>query len=209
MASSARLRARGLGLTVDDRTLYQGLDLDVHGGLSWIRGRSGVGKSQLLRQIAGLVPAEGTLELEVDGRPMRPQDIGWPTWRTLVAYVPQAAPRFERPGEAVLAEVDELRARNGLERDDPKQLTRRWGLDDRAWSTPLAQLSGGEAQRLWLALVLAGRPPLVLLDEPTAALDPESAAAVEHDLSGRTGLLVTHDAAFGERLAKDALELTG
>ncbi len=190
--------------TIGDRTLYRGLDLDVSGGLWWVKGPSGAGKSELLRQIAGLVPGEGQLSLGDE----TPESLGWPTWRARVAYVPQASPRFDVSAETMLEKLASLAVRRERALDDPRVLTARWGLDERAWSASMQEISGGELQRIWLGIVLAGRPDVVLLDEPTSALDADAARAVEADLVGRTGLVVTHDVAFGQRVSTGSITLS-
>jgi ABC-2 type transport system ATP-binding protein len=88
---------------------------------------------------------------------------------------------------------------------DPDELLARVGLDDRR-RTAWRHLSGGERQRLSLALALVGRPEVVVLDEPTAGIDPTGRLAVREvitDLrrSGVSVLVTTHDLAEAERLA--------
>jgi ABC-type multidrug transport system ATPase subunit len=189
------------------RTLFSGVDATVADGLTWVKGPSGIGKSELLRVVAGLVVGEGTRTLVAGDGEWTPAQLGWPTWRSRVAYAPQNPPRFERSGDAVLEEVASLSVRRGRTLGDARALASRWGLDERAWSASMQDLSGGELQRLWLAVVLSGEPDAVLLDEPTAALDPDVAAAVEADLRGRVGLVVTHDAAFGARVSVASITL--
>lgn len=197
------LTGRDLGRIVDGRTLFEGVDLDVTDGLLWIRGPSGVGKSELLRRVACLVPGDG--ELALDG--VAPASMGLPSWRARVVLVAQQAPRFPGSGRDAWLRIEALAAQQARDHLDPVDQGRRWGLAADRWDIEMARLSGGEAQRMWLAMVLACQPDVVLLDEPTAALDPEATAAVEADLRGRIGLLVTHDAAQGGRLAQTTLEI--
>jgi NitT/TauT family transport system ATP-binding protein len=88
------------------------------------------------------------------------------------------------------------------------------GLADRAAATP-AQLSGGQQQRVALARALAAEPSILLLDEPFAALDPETRASLRHDVrrlaSARRATLitVTHDFADAAMLADRALLMAG
>lgn len=170
-------------------------------GLLWVRGPSGTGKSQLLRAVAGLVPHEGEVGL---GETVRAE---LPPWRASVVYVPQDPPSDGTTGRRWIERVAALQLQLGRPADDPVPLAERWGLRADRWEEPTSRLSGGERQRLWLALVLSRRPDAVLLDEPTSALDPDARDAVAASLEGRVGLLVTHDADLGERLATDALML--
>jgi ABC-type polar amino acid transport system ATPase subunit len=92
-----------------------------------------------------------------------------------------------------------------------KTLLGQLGVGHRAGALP-RELSGGEAQRVAIARALAGDPPVLLLDEPTASLDPErrtELAAILRALaaSGRTLLVVTHDDDFAEAAASRALRV--
>ena len=166
-----------------------------------VRGPSGVGKSQLLRAVAGLVPHEGEVGLGETTRG------ALPPWRARVVYVPQDPPSDESTGRGWVERVATLQHQLGRPADDPVPLAEAWGLSPDRWEQPMARLSGGERQRLWLALVLSRRPDAVLLDEPSSALDPDARDAVATALEGRLGLLVTHDPVLGERLAADTLLL--
>lgn len=198
------LHAHGLGLQLDQRWLFRDLSLDLEAGqILWVRGPSGSGKSQLLRRLAGLVDGPGTVTLK--GRSQH--EIDPPTWRRQVCYVAPELPRqLAATGDALRARIEGLAAQQGAG-DDPVRLAEAWGLPPRAWQQPLAQLSSGEGQRLWLAVVLARRPKVLLLDEPTRALDPEATAAVESSLAGRSAVWVSHDPAQGERVASAQLSL--
>ena len=88
---------------------------------------------------------------------------------------------------------------------DPASLLGELGLDAVA-STPYRRLSGGERQRLGFALALVGRPEVLLLDEPTAGLDPEGRAIVRARITaererGTAVLVTTHELADAERVA--------
>jgi putative ABC transport system ATP-binding protein len=160
---------------------------------------SGAGKTLLLRAIADLDPNEGLVRL--DGRDR--STITGPEWRRLVGYVP-ADPGWwaDTVGEhfsdwtAALAFVRDL------------------GFPDEAKAWPIARLSTGERLRLALIRALMVRPKVLLLDEPTAALDPASVAAVESLIAAqlRAGLAVlwvTHDAEQAKRIAHRLLVVDG
>jgi ABC-2 type transport system ATP-binding protein len=96
---------------------------------------------------------------------------------------------------------------------DPDELVDGLGLRQVA-ATPFRRLSGGERQRLGFALALVGRPELLLLDEPTAGMDPEARAVVrariDAERSGGTAiLLTTHELADVERVADRIVVLVG
>ena len=160
-----------------------------------VEGPSGSGKTLLLRAIADLDPNQGLVSLEGRDR----STIPGPEWRRLVGYVP-AEPGWwaETLGEhfgdwtAAAAVLTNL------------------GFPEEAKSWPIARLSTGERLRLALARALIIRPKVLLLDEPTAALDPASVAAVESLIAtriraGLAVLWVTHDAGQAQRLARRRL----
>ena len=156
-----------------------------------MQGPSGAGKTLLLRAIADLDPNEGLVCL--DGRDR--STIAGPEWRRLVGYVP-AEPGWwaDTVGEhfsgwtAALAVVRDL------------------GFPKEAKAWPITRLSTGERLRLALIRALMVRPKVLLLDEPTAALDPASVASVESLIAtriraGLAALWVTHDAEQAKRIA--------
>jgi phosphate-transporting ATPase len=162
-----------------------------------VRGPSGAGKSLLLRAVVDLDPNIG--EVSLDGRSR--ETMSGPAWRRLVGYVP-AEPGWwaDRVGEHF---TDWIMARPLIER---------LGLPDDTRDWPLTRPSTGERIRLALVRALIMRPKVLLLDEPTAALDAASVVAVESLMAERVAeglavLWVTHDAAQGGRVAKRALKV--
>ena len=160
-----------------------------------VRGPSGAGKTLLLRAVADLDPNEGLVTL--DGRDR--STIAGPKWRGLVGYVP-AEPGWwantvgEHFGDWAAALV----------------FVRDLGFAEQTKGWPIARLSTGERLRLALARALTMRPKVLLLDEPTAALDVASVAAVESLIKARmrTGLAVlwvTHDGEQAKRVAQRLL----
>jgi len=179
--------ARGLGHRFGDGPLlFRGLDLDLRPDAVYaLTGPSGSGKSTLLSILAGWErPAEGRLE--------RPgvETIGW------VFQNPFGVARRSALDHVALP----LLARGLTQaeaRDEARERMARVGLEAVA-DAPFAQLSGGEAQRLMLARGMAGSPDLLLVDEPTAQLDPRSSDAVNEALSalaeaGTIVVVATHD----------------
>lgn len=168
------LHARGLGRQLGGRWLYRGLDLDLPPRtITVVVGPNGSGKSTLLRDLAGLArPAAG--EIWLSGQPLA--DLRPAERARSLAYLPQDTPlahdlavaelvmlgrapylpRLGGPGPDDRAAVDEALAAVGLA-----------GAAERG----VLGLSGGERQRVMLARMLATRAPVLLLDEPTRALD--------------------------------------
>lgn len=161
-------------------------------------GPSGVGKSTLLRLIAGL-PIGGAFEGQLQNRQpvaLMAQDPGLLPWLTVRQNAALGARlRGER---ADMARLDTI--------------LHRTGLTDHAAKYPKA-LSGGQRQRVALARTLMEDRPLILLDEPFAALDARMRMAMQDlaatVLAGRTVLMVTHDPAEAARLAHRICLLTG
>ncbi|NII11230.1 ABC transporter ATP-binding protein [Oleiagrimonas sp. C23AA] len=155
---------------------------EIH-GFTVLLGRSGSGKSSLLRAIAGLLPAHGT-----------PFD-GLPPQRRAVGYLPQGYalfPHLNAWQNVAFALDGSQRHRAALE------WLARFNLAELATHYP-DQLSGGQQQRVALARAMARRPELLLLDEPTSALDASTRdevmaelVAQVHDL-GVPALAVSHD----------------
>jgi phosphate-transporting ATPase len=156
-----------------------------------VRGPTGAGKTLLLRAIADLDPNEGLVSLDGHDR----STIPGPEWRRRVGYVP-AEPGWwaDTVGEHFSEWTSALPFINEL------------GFPEEAKRWPIARLSTGERLRLALIRALMVRPKVLLLDEPTAALDPASTAAVERLIAtqlraGLAVLWVTHDVEQAKRVA--------
>ncbi|WP_295555515.1 ATP-binding cassette domain-containing protein [uncultured Hyphomicrobium sp.] len=166
-----------------------------------IEGPSGSGKTRILRAIADLDPVEGHVFLDgTERREMAPQ-----LWRRAVRYAAAEpgwwtdTPRDTLPiSQATLPRIDRLISALGLAED----------ILDR----PVSLLSTGERQRIALVRALADDPKVLLLDEPTAALDKSASALVEEMvrfqlLAGHCVLIASHDAGLIGRLAHVRLQL--
>jgi putative ABC transport system ATP-binding protein len=162
-----------------------------------IMGESGVGKSTLLNLIAGLDVPDGG-EVRVDGTPMSALDDDAATRlrRTRMGFIFQAF--HVLPHLTLLQNVALPLLLNG--RPDPAramQMLEAVGLGGRGADFP-RQLSGGELQRVAIARALVHRPALLLADEPTGNLDPDTADGIlqllrtEIKASGAGAIMVTH-----------------
>jgi len=161
-----------------------------------IMGESGVGKSTLLNLIAGLdAPDSG--EVLIDGVAISKLDDQAATLlrRKMLGFIFQA---FHLLPHLTLGQNIALPLMlNGLPLHRVKQLLCEVGLENRENHFP-HQLSGGEFQRVAIARALVHRPKLVLADEPTGNLDPDTAYEIlqliraEIKNNGATGILVTH-----------------
>jgi polar amino acid transport system ATP-binding protein len=215
---STVLDVRGVHLHRAGRRILKGVTFAVpRGAIVALMGPSGSGKTTMLRGIAGLerfdegaVAIEG---LEVSGgRVLAGQALR--QWRSRMGLVFQFHHLFEhltalenvtlapRHVHRVAASTADSRARELLDS---------LGVAHRAGALP-RELSGGEAQRVAIARALALDPPLLMMDEPTASLDPERRADLGGLLRalaarGRAILVSTHDDAFADEYATEIRHL--
>jgi ABC-type iron transport system FetAB ATPase subunit len=195
VTATARLSARAL------RSPFGGpFTFDVHAGeCIAIQGPSGAGKSVLLRMLADLDPHDGDALL--DGRPTSAMSA--PDWRAAVVYQAAEPAWWEATAGAHFADAD---------RPFVDATLAALGLSTALLATEIERLSTGERQRLALVRSLARRPRVLLLDEPTAALDPDAVARVEALLreqlaGGMAVLIVTHAGEQARRLAQRTFRL--
>jgi ABC-2 type transport system ATP-binding protein len=188
------LRTRGLTKRYPEVTAVDGLDLDVPTGRVGLVGANGAGKTTLFRMMLGLShPSEGTLE--VCGVDVAADPIGV---RSRLGYMPEhdCLPLDQTAADVVatFGELSGLPARAARQRaSDVLDLV---GLDE-ARFRPIGGFSTGMRQRTKLAQAIVAHPDLVLLDEPTAGLDPmgrEEMLALVSRLGGLgiSVLLATH-----------------
>ncbi len=187
-----------------NKTVLSGISLDVgQGEYIAVMGESGIGKSTLLNLIAGLDrPDAGNVSLGGTDLTALDDDALTVLRRQHMGFVFQAF--HVLPYLSVAQNVALPLALNGVADADMQarvaHMLAEVGLGEHATSMP-RELSGGETQRVAIARALVHRPHLVLADEPTGNLDPESAAQVLELLrqcvkeEGAAGILITHSRA--------------
>jgi ABC-2 type transport system ATP-binding protein len=199
------VHVRGLVKRYDDGTeANRGIDLDVRRGeLISILGPNGAGKTTFLRQISTeLRPSKGSIEIFGMNAVAAPQRV-----KQLMGITPQEAGVFE---SLTVREHFELFARlKNLSKHEARAATREvisaLGLVAETGKR-VGSLSGGQRRRILIGLALLGRPPLLVLDEPTTGLDPSSRLAVWGVIrravtDGATVILSTHYMEEAERLS--------
>ena len=201
------LELRALTKTYNGRPVLDGLSHRfLPGEFVAIMGESGVGKSTLLNLIAGLdAPSSG--EILVDGQSMAALDDDAATRlrRTRMGFIFQAF--HVLPHLTLEQNVALPLLLNGQGKERARTMLEAVGLGGRGGDFP-RQLSGGEMQRVAIARALVHRPALVLADEPTGNLDPETASSVlallrsELKASGASAIMVTHSHAAADRADK-------
>lgn len=203
MMSDPVIRIRGLKTAYGDHVVHEDLDLDVRRGeIMGVIGPSGTGKSVLLRAIVGLkTPAAGDIEIfgerlaAMDADERRRLEQRWGVMFQDGALFSNLTVR-----ENVMVPMKEHTNMSAeLARELADMKIRMAGLEGLAAAKYPSDLSGGMRKRAALARALALDPELLFLDEPTAGLDPITAAAFDELVRtlqralGLTVFLVTHD----------------
>ncbi len=192
----AAIRAHEIRLATEGRDLLRGVSLALgRHGITALIGPNGAGKSLFLRVLAGLVrPSGGVITVL--------PELGLPA---LVFQRPVFLRRSVRGNLAHALRIARVPVRRRSSRID--ELLALASLTGQA-DMPARHLSGGEQQRLQIARGLAAHPKWILMDEPTASLDPAAMVVFESLVreiadAGMKVILVTHDRAQAERLAQD------
>jgi ABC-2 type transport system ATP-binding protein len=194
-AAGAALEARGIVKRYGRQPALRGVDFEAHPGeLLAVIGPNGAGKTTLLSILAGIVSAdEGEVHLPRG-------EVGW---------VPQQAALYRR-----LTVEENLRLFARLERRSDveasvEQMLEQSGLADRR-TDQVAHLSGGNQQRINIAIGLLAQPVVLLLDEPSAGLDPRQRARLWEFVNalaagGTTVIFSTHNIQEAERYGQRLL----
>lgn len=186
-----------------------GVDLDVAAGeIVLLQGPNGAGKTTLLRACAGLVPVtEGEadvlgVDLVADRRPVRP----------LVGLLGHSSGLYD---DLTVVENVRFWSKAGRsQRSDADAALTRLGLDGRLADVPVAKLSAGQRRRTALAILVARRPRLWLLDEPHAALDQDGRDLVDGLMAdavaaGATVVFASHELDRAEAVAHRSVTVAG
>ncbi|MCC6125006.1 MAG: ATP-binding cassette domain-containing protein [Pirellulales bacterium] len=192
-----------------DSWLLDRVSLEIRAGdRAVVSGPSGSGKTLLLRAAAMLDPIDAGAVLW-QGRPIAREAV--PRFRAAVIYCHQRPAMLADTVEEALRRPFALKIHRAKKFDRPWMLERfaRLGKPDSFLEQPVANLSGGEMQMVALLRALQLDPQILLLDEPTAALDPKTAAEVEElavdwierSPDKRALVWVSHDVAQGNRVA--------
>lgn len=202
---SAPIRVEGVVKRYGEREVLRGVDAVFRPGrITALLGPNGAGKTTLLKMLLGLVrPDRGRVRLgDTDVRSS-------PEVRRTIGYMPQL-PRFPEnlSGRELAGMLDDVRGFGGPTDD---RLLEAFGLGDE-WDKPFRALSGGNRQKLNAALAFRYRPEVLVLDEPTAGLDPVAARLLKERVAqsrreGRTVVVTSHDLLQMQALADDVIFL--
>ncbi len=212
--SAPVLSVDALCLTRGSREILRGVDVEVQRGeLVALMGLSGSGKTTVLRAVAGLEPFSGG-RITVDDHTLDPKATHHAELHHKVGMVFQFHCLWDHltAGENVwLAPVHVYGTLPAKAQARARELLEDLGVGHRETAVP-SELSGGEAQRVAIARALAADPKLLLMDEPTASLDPARRGELGDTLrrlaaTGRSLLLTCHDDDFVRDFATRVLVL--
>jgi len=215
-AGMSVLTVRDLEVRRGARSVVRGVSLDVaRGEIVAVMGASGAGKTSVLRALAGLDPiAAGSVAidgLQLSAGPL-PRGEALRELHRRVGMVFQFHHLFEHLTALHNVWLALVHVQRQSQRDaerKARELLDHLGVGARADAVP-RELSGGEAQRVAIARALAVGPPLLLMDEPTASLDPARRGELASTLrqlasEGRTLVIATHDEDFAGSCAHRVL----
>ena len=195
------IEIKGLKKAFRDREVLRGVDLEVQAGrVTAIVGPNGAGKTTLIKCLLGLTrPDSGTVT--VGGERLTAD----PRYRNRIGYMPQS-PRFPEnlTGNDLIAMLRDLR---GPDAGTDDSLVRAWSLAPEL-AKPLRILSGGNRQKVNAVTAFLFRPEVLILDEPTAGLDPAASALLKDAIiaqreAGRTFVVTSHVMSQLEEIADD------
>ena len=206
--SETLLTINNLHKTFGEKVVLDDISLEVHKGeVIVVIGPSGCGKSTFLRCINALEDIQGG-EVLLDGEKVRKDAKNISQMRQRIGMVFQSYVLF--PHKTVLQNITlaPIKVQKRDKKDAEKEaleLLKKVGLEDRGNDYP-RQLSGGQKQRVAIVRALCMHPEILLLDEITAALDPEMVREVLDVVlnlakAGSTMLIVTHEMAFARAIA--------
>lgn len=184
------ITARGIAKRFGKLPVLQGVDLDIaRGEVTAIVGPNASGKTTFNKIVLGLVRRDAG-ELRFDGTPID----GDSAYRARIGYMPQIARYPENlSGADVIRMLSDVR---GAARGRDEELIESLALGE-ALEKPLRVLSGGMRQRVNAAVAFLFSPELLILDEPTAGLDPISSSTLKDKIlrereAGRTFIVTSH-----------------
>ena len=198
------LRFEGLCKSYGSRTILQGLNGRMHAGAHALRGPNGIGKSTLLRVLAGVTDADSGA-IRIDGIDMRADPVAA---KARLAYAPDECPVYPFiTGRELLDFV--AWAKRCAVTPEVMGIVERFGLE-RHLDTRCGAMSLGTQKKLMLAAAWIGTPAVLLFDEPSNGLDA-NARAVLVDLlrekaADAVALVSTHDHAFAQALGASVIE---
>ena len=198
---SELIKYKGVEICQDEQIVLTDVNLTISSGeMVYLLGRVGSGKSSFMKTIYGELPVEGTeaIALEYDLLELRRREI--PYLRRKVGVVFQDFQLLvDRSVEENLMFV--LKATGWKDKQAMKNniydVLKQVGMEDKTYKMP-HQLSGGEQQRVVIARALLNSPGLILADEPTGNLDPETGKGIMELLysisqAGMTVIMSTHN----------------